>query len=75
VTEVGECSCRYNEDIRECCGAVDASRIYHNREEIELESQSCAQNVCRHEAAAMKDLFLVVSRFRLQRFLDMLWGT
>jgi hypothetical protein len=28
---------------------VDASRRYHNIKELELEFQSCAQNVCSHE--------------------------
>jgi hypothetical protein len=56
---------------------VYASRRYHNIKELELEleSQSCAQNVCRHEAAAMNGVILVASQFRLQRFFDMLWGT
>jgi hypothetical protein len=35
----------------------------------------CFQDVYRQLAAAMEDLILVASRFRLQRFLDMLWGT
>jgi hypothetical protein len=46
---------------RNSCGMVDALIRYQNREEIELESQSCAHNACRHEAAGMKDLFLVSS--------------
>jgi hypothetical protein len=54
---------------------VDASTRYHNIEELELESQPCAQNACRHEAAAMKGVILVASQFLLQQFLDMLWGT
>jgi hypothetical protein len=54
---------------------VDASRRYHNIKEIELESQSCEQNACRHEAAAMKDLILVAYLFCLKSFLDMMLGT
>jgi hypothetical protein len=68
VTKVSECSCRYNEDIREHATVRNASRRYHNREDIELESHSCLQNVCRLEAVAVKDLILVASRFRLQQF-------
>jgi hypothetical protein len=75
VTKVDKCSCRYNEDIREHAVVRPMHREDIIIEEIELESQSCAQNACRHEAAAMKGVILVASRFRLQQFLDMLWGT
>jgi hypothetical protein len=66
MIKLGERSYRYNDDIREHTTVRSMHREdIRIEKEIELESQSCAQNACRHKAAAMKDLILVASRFRL----------
>jgi hypothetical protein len=75
MTRHGEGSYRYNEHMREHTMVwFGASRRYQNREEIQLEFWSCAQDVCRHSAALMKNRILIASRFILQQFLDMLEG-
>jgi hypothetical protein len=71
MIRLGECSCRYNEHIR---GHTAVRSVHQEDLIIELESQSCAQNVRRHGATAMKNQILIASTFLLQRFLDMLWG-